>query len=847
MKKLISLIFFLAATISATIVQAQPKPLDRGLMAVSLSKSGGSGNLVSWRARTSDNHNYKYKLFRGSNATAQTGKVNSGNFIMGKTNFVDSQGSSANYYRLEVYDENNRLIETEVSRKTWDDQTCLISLGDTPKDPTSAGATYTPNDASFCDMDGDGEYEIILKWSPNNEKDAASSGTTSPVFFDCVKLDGTRLWRMHSSSNQFTSAHTMQFIAWDLDGDGYGEFIYKTAPGAVDGKGKVICMSGDSPTANYKGGKGKQTSGGEYLTVFDGRTGAELQTIAYHTKYADESTSFWGDSNENRSERYLAAIAWLDGEGKNPSAIFARGYYSGAKIGAYDWDGKTLSMRWLHRAASASSGTVKYKNGTTKTLTSTVYGDGAHWISVGDCNGDGLQDIVYGSSALKHDGTTLYRGGMGHGDALHLGDFSPENPGLEVYMAHEHSPYGADLRDAKTGKILLRQTAGGDTGRGLIAHYNPEADGAYFEHSASGSIFDWKGNVVVAEMKHGGGSLQNNRIYWTGDLADEFYDKSVIETWTGGGLGRVQVNGGNYTIGSMNNGSKNNPCVMGDLLGDWREEIVLRTGDEASGYSLIINATSFPTDYLQPHLMDDFNYRAQVINQNCCYNQPPHVSYNPIERMTITRNLKAIPSNANNEAKNLGKYWDAFFTPYSVKVPEGVKVWALGNKSDVADTVKVTEFKGSVIPANCAVIYNSQTAEVKFRPTAVAATTTPSQTYLKGAYCDSLLNTTSTYAYYEFRVGDRGLGFYKAEGKVVPGMTAFARFISAATMPAHDSYVLGPNSLNPIVITDGIEEIRNEKLEMRNSDYYNLAGQRITEPRNGKHGIYIINGKKVKY
>lgn len=466
--------------------------------------------------------------------------------------------------------------------------------------PDGERCTYVASDASAADLDGDGEMEIVLKWDPTNAKDNSQSGFTGTVFLDAYKLDGRRMWRIDLGRNIRAGAHYTQFMAYDLDGDGRAEVAAKTADGTVDGCGTVIGNAG----ADYRvgvgdtlaGRKGYVASGPEYLTVFSGETGAALYTKDYVPPRG--RVEDWGDNYANRSERYLAAVAFLDGH--RPSLVMCRGYYTRTVLAAFDWDGKQLRNRWVFDTDSARWASYA--------------GQGNHNLRVADVDGDGCDEITYGSCAIDHDGTGLYNTGMGHGDALHLTAFNPASERLQVWGCHENRRDGTDFRDAATGEVIFRIPSGKDVGRCMAADIDPTNYGVEMWSSASGGIRNIKGEVICATPK---GLPVNMAVWWDGDLLREMLDHETVSKydWTTQECRPLA----RFEGCRFNNGSKSNPCLQADILGDWREEVVTRTEDSRA---LRIYVSPFPTAYRFHTFLEDRPYRLSVTTQNVAYNQP---------------------------------------------------------------------------------------------------------------------------------------------------------------------------------------------------------------------------------
>lgn len=631
-----------------TTPESQMEKLTRGLVVVPAT-TGAGHNFVSWRLLGTDNDRTTFDVVRDGTVIKKD--------LADRTNYVDKTGFSSSKYQI-ITKQNGTATDTTGVVTPWADFFMQLPL-DKPADGNVKGEkySYSPNDCSVADVDGDGEYEIILKWDPSNSKDNSQSGYTGNVLIDCYKLDGTKLWRIDLGQNIRAGAHYTQFLAYDFDGDGKAELICKTATGSKDSEGNYVNGAATDESIktadnnkDWRNSSGKVTGGQEYLTVFDGETGKAIHTVFYSPNRAPNSdgtpntggapswTFNWDDRSGktdkdygNRGERYLAAVAYLDGPDRKPSAIMSRGYYTWAYVWAVDFDGKELSTKWLHASTSKTKTVVYRSDGTKSTKTyqkntsgqntsKTLYGNGNHNLSIGDVDGDGCDEIIYGSAALDNDGELLYATGYGHGDAIHLGDLVPDHPGLELFEVHEGSPYGWDVHDAATGEILHSATGGGDNGRGCAADIDASNKGAEFWSSNDRQPRSCTTGNTVGK----GSTSVNFRVYWDGDLQEELYDDKKIDKWNGTGTNRL-VTMYNFAGSSDCNSTKHTPNLQADILGDWREEIIL--WDNRDGAHLNIFTTNTESSFRVPTLMHDHTYRMAVAWQNAAYNQPPHLGY----------------------------------------------------------------------------------------------------------------------------------------------------------------------------------------------------------------------------
>ncbi|WP_416962806.1 rhamnogalacturonan lyase, partial [Streptomyces sp. Agncl-13] len=565
----------------------QVEALDRGVVSVHTD----TGNLVSWRWLGTDPDAISFNVYRAGT------KVNSAP-ITGSTNYFHAGAPAQADYTVRAIVggvEQADSVHAIQFRTGYKDVPITPPAGGTT--PDGVAYTYEANDASVGDLDGDGRLDFVLKWQPTNAKDNSQSGYTGNTILDGITLDGTRLWRVDLGRNIRSGAHYTQFQVYDYDGDGKAEIAMKTADGTVDGAGTVIGNS----AADYRNSSGYVLSGPEYLTMFDGQTGKAMGTVDYVP--ARGTVSSWGDSYGNRVDRFLAGTAYLDGS--RPSLIMARGYYTRTVIAAWDWRGGAFTRSWTFDTNSSTNTGKGYD------------AQGNHQLAIADVDGDGKDEIVYGSMAVDDNGSGLWTTKNGHGDALHVGDLDPSRPGLEEFKVDEDASKPSSwMADAKTGAVIWSTPANGDNGRGVSGDIWAGSAGAESWSASESGVRGPKGTVVASRKP----SSTNFLSWWDGDPVRELLDATHIDKYGTTADTRLLTAAGVHS----NNSTKATPSLSGDILGDWREEAVWPTTDNTA---LRIYSTPYETTTRITTLLHDTQYRTALAWQNTAYNQPPHPSF----------------------------------------------------------------------------------------------------------------------------------------------------------------------------------------------------------------------------
>jgi len=580
--------------------------LDRGLIAM---RTGTNSVLISWRIPGDEyTQNATYNLYRESTLIASNLSV---------SNYVDVTNVDYSYSVAAVIGGTEQVLSAAASIKVG-----TYFAGGTyftiPVRPINGSyANYNLNDASVGDLDGDGEYEIVIKRLANDE----TAGSTNYHYLEAYELDGTFIWAINLGPNLIHDVE-VNFLVYDFDNDGKAEIITRTSDGMIDGLGNDIGdRDGDGKinyrsTAVYNGPFLFRIDGPDYISVFDGQTGAEIAWDSYIDR---EPIAQWGLPGMNlsqlahRSTKCMWAVAYLDGE--NPSFVISRGIYHRIKLEAWHFRNGALTQEWAWDSDPSGVAT-------------SYTGSGNHNLAAGDVDGDGRDEITYGAMAIDEYGNGLYSSRFEHGDAAHLADINPDSPGLEYFSCMEHANGttipGLALRNAETGIVQWASWSSGDIGRCMAADIDPNYKGMEIWGADGSGLRSCTGQQIstVIPTATGGGASYNFGIWWDGDVQREILDKTVIGKWNGTGTTRVATL---YSYGvSDNNGTKSNPCLMGDILGDWREEVIYRLADNTG---LAVFVTPFGTNQRMYTLMHDPNYRSAIAWQNNSYNQPPNLGF----------------------------------------------------------------------------------------------------------------------------------------------------------------------------------------------------------------------------
>ena len=629
-KSLITMLLMLLVCFTASAQRVIDK-LDRGLIAVKIS----SGVYVNWRIQSNEYYDVTYNLYRDGVKIAENLQV---------SNYKDAAGTTTSKYAVAAVVKGKEQAKCNAV-SPWSQDYLEIK----PKHDASLKSTYVPNDACCADVDGDGQVEILLKYD-----NASEMGQSYPKYgpkidgvdtkeyslFECLKLDGTVLWWVNCGPNMGDFQNNEQnIVAYDWDQDGKAEALFRAADGTTihmaDG---TVYTVGDA-SKNYRAATGGGTNwfmhdGNEYLLYVNGATGKPYVDMAYPLKRLETGESSleaaWGDGYGHRSSKYFFGAPYLDG--RKPSIFLGRGIYTRHKFIAYDVDPVThkLTERW--RWYNNTNGPWK--------------GQGYHNYAIVDVDMDGRDEIVWGSMVIDDNGKGLSTTGLGHGDAQHHGDLDPYTWGQEGFFCNEDKP-GNNFRDLTTSKIYYRLSAGNDDGRSICGNFSNSYPGC--QASSSRDYANAISTVTRAHLPIGtSGMAQNFRIYWDGDLCEETFNyvngKNTEGAINKPGSGVIKTLTGSMT----NNDTKGTPCYQGDILGDWREEVIMRTASN----DIRIYTSTYSTQWRNYSLWYDHQYRNAMVWQMCGYNQPPHASYFLGEMEGITMAPPSLTMEGRKEIAN---------------------------------------------------------------------------------------------------------------------------------------------------------------------------------------------------
>lgn len=630
--------------------------------------SGYSHALVSWRLLPTDPTNIAFDIYKSEDNGQET-KLNE-TPVTNSTCWADKNinARTTSVYRVTVAGSEQTLCEYTFTPQMAETFYRAIRLNTHVPDPA---LTYAANDAQVGDLDGDGVMEIILKRQPY---DGANQGgwREGTTLLEAYKLDGTFLWQIDMGINIRSGSHYTSFIVCDFDGDGKCEIAFRSSEGTrfangdkiTDANGNVNDYRQKDPSGKgWYSGKSLHSTcglifdGPEYISIVNGQ-GIEVGRTDNIPRGGEGSNyerakywhSYWGDDYGNRMDRFFIGAAYLDGipengiRKANPSVIITRGIYRNWQVWALDFNGSSLLPRWKFN--TNDKGNESYRD------------MGSHTFRVADLNGDGYDEILYGSAAIARNGKRLYCTGNGHGDALHVGKFIPDRPGLQVVACFENPNkyinngfgYGCAVFDAATGKFITGHAGGassgsgddnadeededkdppGDVGRCLVADIIPDSPGhEYWSSEASGVYSCQTGQLLSTTLPSAktGSKSYNNAIFWTGDLTRQMLDDVMVHSYTKSApwdksrvITFTYYGGGVYS----NNSTKANPCYYGDFLGDYREEVIYRSKD---GEYIYLFSSNHPTKHRFVHLMNDHTYDMSQAMQNVGYNQPTHMGY----------------------------------------------------------------------------------------------------------------------------------------------------------------------------------------------------------------------------